>query len=400
MVEISVILPVYNAGEFLRECLDSLINQTFRDIEMLCINDGSSDNSLEILNEYAKKDERIIVVDQENMGVAKTRNNALKEVSGKFVYFMDSDDCLDLTALEKLHENITSNDSDFCIMKAMFVNQDGIQHEHNAFSLDDEFGDVDYSNFTFNHRQIKSHVLNDLFAPWFKLYRNEFLKSDSDFVYPESKSYSDTPFHVKTILKASKISFLPEHLYHYRYNSESLVHDPANTLNFFRISDIIEEFLKKNNFFDEYESEFNEFKADKLAYYMKFAESEEYYLKAKEELAKIDLSDVDEINRNRAEIILNSEDFSHAKLELELYNAQLRIEYLQESYDSLKSNYVEIKGKYNQMKGNYIEVKDKYSAMKGRYLKLKEDYKNKSDEYNKLVNSKSWKVTKPLRKLK
>ena len=75
MVEISVILPVYNSQDYLRECLDSLLNQTFKDIEVLCINDGSSDGSLGILKEY-ENDDRIVVIDQENMGVAKTRNKA------------------------------------------------------------------------------------------------------------------------------------------------------------------------------------------------------------------------------------------------------------------------------------------------------------------------------------
>ena len=92
MVEISVILPVYNSEDYLRECLDSLIGQSFKDIEILCINDGSDDNSIQILREYEKADNRITVIDQENMGVAKTRNKALDLVHGNYVYFMDADD--------------------------------------------------------------------------------------------------------------------------------------------------------------------------------------------------------------------------------------------------------------------------------------------------------------------
>ena len=122
MVEISVILPVYNSEDYLKECLDSLINQTFDDFEVLCINDGSSDNSLAILREYEKTDSRITVIDQENQGVAKTRNNGLSLVKGNYVYFMDGDDELDKNAFKKLHDNLASNGSDFCIMKVIFVN--------------------------------------------------------------------------------------------------------------------------------------------------------------------------------------------------------------------------------------------------------------------------------------
>ena len=122
MVEISVILPVYNSENYIKECLDSLLSQTFKDIEILCIDDGSTDGSLNILKDIEKTDSRITVFTQENMGVAKTRNNGLNLVKGNYVYFMDSDDCLDKNAFKKLHDNITSNRSDFCIMKVIFVN--------------------------------------------------------------------------------------------------------------------------------------------------------------------------------------------------------------------------------------------------------------------------------------
>ena len=217
MVEISVILPVYNSENYIKECLDSLLSQTFKDIEILCIDDGSTDGSLNILKDIEKTDSRITVITQENMGVAKTRNNGLNLVKGNYVYFMDSDDCLDKNAFKKLHDNITSNRSDFCIMKVIFVNGSE-EYKFPAFDIDKEFDKVNFNDFTFTYRDVKSHVLNDLFAPWLKLYSAEFLKSNDDFTFPEIKSYSDAPFHVKTMLNASRISFVPEYLYYYREN--------------------------------------------------------------------------------------------------------------------------------------------------------------------------------------
>ncbi len=332
MVEISVILPVYNSQDYLRECLDSLLNQTFKDIEVLCINDGSSDGSLGILKEY-ENDDRIVVIDQENMGVAKTRNKALKLVKGNYVYFMDSDDYLDSNAFKKLHDNLKSNDSDFCIMKAIFI-KGNEKYKFPAFDLDKEFDKVNFNKFTFTYEDVKSHVLNDLFAPWLKMYKHEFLMSDEDFTFPEIKSYSDAPFHVKTMLKAEKISFVPEYLYYYRENDDSLVHSSSNTINFFSLSDIIKEYLVSNGFMNAFKEEFEAFQVVKLVYYMGFSDSDEYYLKAKDELQKISFENnylIPKKDIDKAKLVLNSETLKEASLAIQLYDCRRKVDTLENS---------------------------------------------------------------------
>ena len=102
-VEVSVIVPVYNVGKFLAKCLESLVGQTFKNIEIICINDGSTDNSLEILNSFAGKDERIILVNQPNQGVSKVRNCGLEMARGKFLLFIDGDDYIASDFVEKLY---------------------------------------------------------------------------------------------------------------------------------------------------------------------------------------------------------------------------------------------------------------------------------------------------------
>ena len=103
MVKVSVIIPVYNVEQYLKECLDSVINQTLKDIEIICINDGSTDGSLKILEKYESLDDRIVVFSQENSGLSATRNKGMQLSSGEYVYFMDSDDYLELNALEELY---------------------------------------------------------------------------------------------------------------------------------------------------------------------------------------------------------------------------------------------------------------------------------------------------------
>ena len=91
-IKVSVIIPMYNAREHVRECLDSLINQTLKEIEIICVNDGSTDDTQSILEEYAKKDERIVILNQENLYAGVARNNGMNHASGEYLIFLDADD--------------------------------------------------------------------------------------------------------------------------------------------------------------------------------------------------------------------------------------------------------------------------------------------------------------------
>ena len=99
--KVSIIIPVYNVEQYLPKCLDSIINQTLKDIEIICINDGSIDNSLSILKEYASKDDRIIIIDKENEGQGIARNLGIKKAKGKYIGFVDPDDWVDIQMFEK-----------------------------------------------------------------------------------------------------------------------------------------------------------------------------------------------------------------------------------------------------------------------------------------------------------
>ena len=100
MINVSIVIPVYNVEKYLKQCLESVVNQTLDKIEVICINDGSTDNSLNILKEYEKKYNNIIIIDQENKGPGFARNIGMKRASGKYIYFLDSDDYIELNAME------------------------------------------------------------------------------------------------------------------------------------------------------------------------------------------------------------------------------------------------------------------------------------------------------------
>ena len=123
MVKISVVIPVYNTQNYLNECIDSVLNQSFKDFEIICINDGSTDNSLSILSDYEVSDERIKVISQQNRGLGASRNEGLKLAQGEYVLFLDSDDYLTPDALEKLYNQAYANDLDLILLIEFVIYQ-------------------------------------------------------------------------------------------------------------------------------------------------------------------------------------------------------------------------------------------------------------------------------------
>lgn len=116
-IKVSVILPVYNAEKYISAALESLITQTLTEIEIICVNDGSKDNSKQILQEFEKKDARIKIIDKENQGVWKARMDGIKKAEGEYITFIDSDDYVKENFLESLYKNITENNSDISICR-------------------------------------------------------------------------------------------------------------------------------------------------------------------------------------------------------------------------------------------------------------------------------------------
>ena len=117
---ISIIIPVYNVSKYLRACLDSVINQTYKDLEIICINDGSTDDSLEILEEYANKDNRIIIIDKKNAGVSAARNDGIDKAKGEYLFCMDSDDYIDNNFIEVFYNNAKKNNSDLVVLSSFW----------------------------------------------------------------------------------------------------------------------------------------------------------------------------------------------------------------------------------------------------------------------------------------
>ena len=211
MPAISVIIPVYNVEPYLRECLDSVVNQTFRDLEIICVNDGSTDGSPAILEEYSAKDSRILIVNKENGGLNTARNAGLERVTGEYFAILDSDDWLDVTAYEKAYARAKASGADMTYFSFKCV--DFPDRE-----------DVPLPNIkeTVNQAENIQWVVDNMSVCWCYLWKTDFVKKNQLHFYNELKSSDEITFTYKAAVLTNKIAFVPERLSFYRYRNNSL----------------------------------------------------------------------------------------------------------------------------------------------------------------------------------
>lgn len=213
--KVSVIIPVYNVEKYLKQCLDSVVNQTLEDIEIILVDDGSTDKSLDISKEYAQKDNRIKIIQQQNKGAAAARNAGLSTAQGDYLYFMDSDDFVNIDALEKSYLQISKTDSDICIFKYNIYDDTKEIIKEPDFSWDTS---IIEAKETFSYIDIPDKILQICTPECFiKLYKKSFI-TQLGINFQEIKTCNDVFFTYTTLIMADKITFLNETLVNYRKN--------------------------------------------------------------------------------------------------------------------------------------------------------------------------------------
>ena len=252
-LKISIIIPVYNVEKYLGECLDSVVNQTLKDIEIICVNDGSTDNSLSILKEYASKDNRINIIDKENEGQGYARKVGLDNASGEFILFCDSDDKFEPNnVFEKLIDKAQNLNVDILLFGINFWYKDKIESFKVNYGQDKEiFSSTDLLNCIY-----KTNV--EIYC---KLYKNAFLKKYDDWYFPKKVyMYQDAPFHRQILLRANKIGVCDECFYKQRkFNNNSVVRSKFSIkkIEGYKKSLQVEyDIIKKDNKFDELKRQF------------------------------------------------------------------------------------------------------------------------------------------------
>ena len=253
-------------------------------------------------------------------------------------------------------------------------------------NLEKHFPDVDYSNFTFNYKDAKSFVMNNGYNPVLKLYKKEFLDSYSDFYFPEGIMFEDVPFHVKTMIRASKMSFIPNRLYYYRYNEKSIMNSPENAFDIIKNIDLVEEFIRDNGLYEEFKMELEYFKMKRIVFHIMKSDSEEFFQIAKERCMHITANELfkpEEVEKFNT--VLISKNFP---------------EYLIRIYNLREKDFKKLRQDNRRLKNRNKKLKREISNLKSKNRDLSEE----NDKLNKLndeiLTSKSWKITKPLRSFK
>lgn len=253
MPKISIIIPVYNVENYLDICLDSVLSSTFEDFEIIGIDDGSTDSSGFILDQYARLDNRIRVYHRDNHGLSATRNFGLKKASGKYIMFVDSDDWISSVMVERLYKNIEYYGSDFCFSEVFKYDETTYSSVVWKLISEDNFNRI-IKTFVFNESTVppfylfSSHVM-----AWNKIYRKSFIKN---FKFPEGLSFEDNPFYLQCYLNATKISYDLAPLYYYRVNRGDSIMENKDFRDLFKIYDICENVLHSTNKYEKYKTTF------------------------------------------------------------------------------------------------------------------------------------------------
>lgn len=267
--QVSIIVPVYNVENYIERCLNSLVNQTFKDIEIITINDGSTDKSLELINKYVKEDIRVSVIDLGDEGVSYCRNLGIEKANGKYIMFVDSDDWIDFNMVEVMYKKAEENNID--LVMCSYIREFKDHSKEKIFNLPEEI--------IYKEDKVKNELLRKLVGPvkeelsnpemldalgtvWGKLYRADIFKENKiNFVdLKEIGSAEDTLFNIFTFNYLKKVMFLNKPMYHYwRDNPKSVTSQYNSKLKeqrkvFFKY---ISDFIKENNFEQVFEEALN-----------------------------------------------------------------------------------------------------------------------------------------------
>ncbi len=220
MTKISVILPVFNAEKYIKKAIESVLKQKFTNFELIIVNDGSTDNSLNIIQSF--NDSRINLINQTNHGPGKSRNNALKNAKGDYILYLDSDDWFSDDAFEIVYNEALKFDTDLTFFQMLNFNDETKEvYENDWFNLNNF--DESFEERVFNADEIKGSLFDMSVGVCQKIYKRKFL-IDIDAKFPEGILFEDMPFFYYVFLKANRISILKKPLYYRRKHDASITH--------------------------------------------------------------------------------------------------------------------------------------------------------------------------------
>jgi glycosyltransferase EpsJ len=234
---VSIIVPVYNAEGNIKRCIESILQQSYKNIQLILINDGSTDKSLDICNYFKSIDNRIIVINKQNEGVSATRNSGINLAEGDYIGFVDSDDYIEKEMYETMLNQIRKNNSQACVLMEYTINSFAKHRSH-------------YNNNVIDGKDAVSYLFSLSFPTscWAYLYKKDIVKNN--YLNEEVHFFEDFEFNFRALQSSHRISLCYERLYNYITNEESINSQKINdkritSLNIY--NDIIEDMKDKDN---------------------------------------------------------------------------------------------------------------------------------------------------------
>ena len=422
MVKVSVLMPVYNLEDYIEHAMESIFNQTLKDIEIVCVNDGSVDNSYNILKKFASKYDFIKVFSQENKGAGPALNKCIEEATGEYIAFLDADDIyVDEDALEKMYKYAVKNDADMVAGNLKFVEDDyRIVDSHHYKRELYKFCDKETS-FSPSQYGIP-------FAFYKNIFKREFL-NENNIRFPPYKRGVDTLFLARALVNVDRIYGIPVWLYGYNhqvgggfnkklsdydfitnffkvfkgvfdvfyeagfdnlayeYKKELFLYlrykDNAIDWNIYEI--VMDIFGEDGHYFEDYLDDYNVFLASQWIHHVYECPTEKLLNETREKVLKLNLLENKKISKDlmRKSFILQTVD---------------NIDEFTRRY--LETDYLDLRMKYEKLVDKNLKLKKKNRKLKNKNSDLKKDLKQQKKLTKMYANSLSWKITSPIRVLK
>lgn len=337
--KVSIIIPIWNTEKYLEKCLDSVVNQTLKDIEIICVNNGSTDSCAEIIEKYAKNDSRIKVITTEHGYLSNARNNGLKEATGEYLFFCDSDDWLELSAFEEWYNHTKKLNADFCLLQEYRVQNDEIKNiKHRLLSI---YGCEEDKVHTYKDM---NRIFLERFETWLHFYNTEFFRKQI-IEFPPSTFYEDVTPHFQSIFYAKKIAFYHKPLYYHLMRNDSALaisHNTPEKLDAIKYLDNVYKILDEKNLVNQYMDEFITLWFNQMNYHVKTA-SDKY--------KKLLVEDFIKLVNSYPDVKKVIEENSMLKSKLKNYVNLLKFHVIEKTDSHLIINLILLKIKLKRKKG-------------------------------------------------
>ncbi|MCM1174200.1 MAG: glycosyltransferase [Blautia sp.] len=281
-VKVSIIIPVYNAEKYIKECLDSVFKQTFQELEVLCIDDCSTDNSIELIRQAALQDSRLILIKNEkNLGAGGTRNRGIMLAKGKYFFFLDSDDLIEADAIKKLYQRAEKDELQLCFCANVFYNE--VDKSIRKIPRTTDVFLKKYQDCVFSWDDVKRFLYQNIFCvPWNRIYRTDFVRASS-IRFPDLKNSEDLFFGEAIVTIADRMGTIaPEFpLIRYRLGREGQISSTIERNPYCMLESIrlLYGFLQKNHKLKDMMKSYHSMAVEMLLSSIKSVENSEWVLK-------------------------------------------------------------------------------------------------------------------------